>query len=32
MELNQLKQFKIVAETENLSKAANDILFVSQPV
>lgn len=31
MELNQLKQFKVVAETENLSKAAEDILFVSQP-
>lgn len=31
MELNQLNQFKIVAETENLTKAAENILFVSQP-
>ena len=31
MELTQLRQFKTAAECGNLTKAANEILFVSQP-
>lgn len=31
MELTQLRQFKTAAECGNLTKAANEILFISQP-